>query len=92
VRRWPENAWTCARPWWGCGREVRDGGPNGWSPWSSEKGSANERSTLTERVHRAAGKNGRECEGIGADRSAPLAASGREREREGEKNVGAGGR
>jgi hypothetical protein len=86
VRRWPENVRTWARPWREHGREVRDGGPDGWGLWSSELGSANGRSTLTERVHRAAGE--REREGIGADRSAPLAASGRER---GEKNVGASG-
>jgi hypothetical protein len=38
-------------------------------------------STLTERVHRTARENGRERKGISADRSAPLAASGRERGR-----------
>jgi hypothetical protein len=41
----------------------------------------NGRSKLTERVHQAVRENGREREGIGANRLAPLAASGRERER-----------
>jgi hypothetical protein len=54
-------------------------GSDGWGPRSSERGSANGRSTLTERVHQVAGENGREHEGTSADRSAPLAASGRER-------------
>jgi hypothetical protein len=43
---------------------------------------ANGRSTLTERIHWAAGENGREREGIGADRPTHRAARGRERERE----------
>jgi hypothetical protein len=83
VRRWPENARTWAHPrrGHGRGREVRDGGPDGSGPQSSGRGSMNGWSTLTERVHRTAGENGRERKGISADRSAPLAASGRERGR-----------
>jgi hypothetical protein len=49
----------------------------------------NGRSILTKRVHRVGRGNGHEREGISSDRSAPLAASGRERETEGEKNAGA---
>jgi hypothetical protein len=57
VWRWPVNAWTWARPRWGRGREVREAeGTDGWGPWGSERGSANGRSTLTERVHRSAGR------------------------------------
>jgi hypothetical protein len=46
----------------------------------------NGRSSLIGEVHRAAGENGHGCERIGADRSAPLAAS----EREKEESVGSG--
>jgi hypothetical protein len=46
-------------------------GANGWGPRGSERGSVNGRSTLTERVHRAARESGREREGIGADRPTP---------------------
>jgi hypothetical protein len=37
VRRWPENAWTWARPRRGRRREVRDGGPDGWGPRGRER-------------------------------------------------------
>jgi hypothetical protein len=70
---------STARAW----REVREAkGADGWGPQGSEGRSANGRSTLMERVHRTVGENGGEREEIGADRSAPLAASGREIGRE----------
>jgi hypothetical protein len=53
-------------------------GADGWSPRDSEEKSANGRSTLTERAHRAVGEKGRERERIGADRAGP---PGSERER-----------
>jgi hypothetical protein len=62
----------------GTGRRVR--------PTGSERGSANGRSTLTERVHRAAGESGRERKGIGADRLTPQ-SSERERGREGVRRL-----
>jgi hypothetical protein len=55
-------------------------GTDGWGPRGSERGFANKRSTLTKRVHWAAGENGRKREGIGANRPSPP-GSGRERER-----------
>ena len=60
-------------------------GTDGWGPRGSERGFANKRSTLTKRIHRAAGENGREHEGIGAERPTPQSS---ERERE----KGRGGR
>jgi hypothetical protein len=80
---WPENVRSWVRPRQGSGREVREAeGADGWGPRGSEGKSANGRSTLTERVHRVAGENGREREGIGADRPTPQ-SSERERERRG---------
>jgi hypothetical protein len=87
VQRWSENVRTWARPRQGRGREVREAeGADGWGPWDSKRGFANGWSTLTERAHRAARENGREREGIGADRSAPL-SSERERGREGARGL-----
>jgi hypothetical protein len=64
----------------GHGREVREEeGADGWGP-REERELANRRSALTGGVLRAAGENGRGRGRIGADRSAPLAASERERE------------
>ena len=61
--------------------------PDGKVPNTSERGFANKRSTLTERVHWAVRENVRVREGIGADRSAPQ-SSERERGREGARGIG----
>jgi hypothetical protein len=69
----------------GHGREDREEeGADGWGPLAErERELANGRSALIGGVYQAARENGRGSGRIGADRSAPLAASERERERKG---------